>query len=129
MFTHEVIYIYIYINIYIKFRSLRSVWMLLIAENWKHYSEIIFKCMNGAVWPSFKEKFTEFRTYKSREQCMGLTEMKCKRTTSEEKRYPNSHLFILNKASRYLALVNVLWLRCKLLLTYEKKIQKIKSVP
>ena len=31
-------------------------------ENWKHYSEIIFKCMNSAVRPIFNEKVSEKRS-------------------------------------------------------------------
>ena len=29
------------------------------AENWKHYSKIIFKCVNSAVGPIFNEKVAE----------------------------------------------------------------------
>ena len=48
-----------------------SVWISLIAENWKHCNKIIFKCVNSTVGSSFKVKFMFFRTYGSREQCMG----------------------------------------------------------
>ena len=30
-----------------------------LAENWKYYSKIIFKCMNSAVRPIFNEKVVE----------------------------------------------------------------------
>ena len=30
------------------------VWILLIVENWKHCSKIIFKCVNSTVGPNFK---------------------------------------------------------------------------
>ena len=43
---------------------LESVWIHLIFDeienwNWKHYSEIIFKCVNSAVGPIFNEKVAE----------------------------------------------------------------------
>ena len=34
-------------------------WIPLIAENWKHCSKIIFKCVNSTVGPGFKEKVAE----------------------------------------------------------------------
>ena len=42
--------------------GLWCVWILLILlkiESWKHYSKIIFKCVNSAVWPIFNESFVE----------------------------------------------------------------------
>ena len=42
-------------------------------ENWKHYSKIIFKCMNSTVWPIFNKNFVEKETYRSREQYTGST--------------------------------------------------------
>ena len=45
-----------------------SVWIPLIAENWKHYSKIIFKRVNSAVWRNFREKVAKFHTYQSRKQ-------------------------------------------------------------
>ena len=53
------------------FSFLGSVWIPFIVENWKHCGKIIFKCVNSTVGPSFKVKFMFFRTYGSREQCMG----------------------------------------------------------
>ena len=53
-----------------------SVWITLITENWKHYSKIIFKCVNSIVGPGFKEKFVEIRTCGSYEQCTGLIQKK-----------------------------------------------------
>ena len=47
------------------------VWMPLITKNWKHCSKIIFKWVNSAVKPNFKEKFAEIRTCESHEQYMG----------------------------------------------------------
>ena len=38
-----------------------SIWIPLIAENWKHYSKIIFKCVNSVVGPIFNESFVEKR--------------------------------------------------------------------
>ena len=39
------------------FEGLRSVWIQLIfAENWKHCSKTIFKCVNSTVGPIFNEK-------------------------------------------------------------------------
>ena len=37
----------------------------------KHNNKIIFKCVNNAVRPNFKEKFTKIRTYRPRKQCTG----------------------------------------------------------
>ena len=45
-----------------------------LLQNWKHCSKIIFKCVNGAVGLSFKEKVAELCICRSREQCTGLTE-------------------------------------------------------
>ena len=45
-----------------------SVWIPLIAENWKHYSKIIFKCVNSAVEPSFKIVFAKKSICGSRKQ-------------------------------------------------------------
>ena len=47
---------------------------MLIAENCKHCSKIIFKYVNSAVEPSFKVKFAESRTCKSHEQCTRATQ-------------------------------------------------------
>ena len=40
---------------------LESVWIPLIAENWKHYSKIIFKYVNSGVGPIFNVYFVEKR--------------------------------------------------------------------
>ena len=40
---------------------LGSVWIPLIAENWKHYSKIIFKYVNSIVGPIFNVYFAEKR--------------------------------------------------------------------
>ena len=45
---------------------LGSVWIPLIAENWKYYNKIIFKFVNSTVEPSFKVVFGEKNTYGSR---------------------------------------------------------------
>ena len=55
---------YKYIKIYNFLRVLRSVWIQLIFAkienwNWKHCSEIIFKCVNSIVGPIFNEKVAE----------------------------------------------------------------------
>ena len=34
-----------------------------IAENWKYYSKIIFKCVNSDVEPIFNESFAEKRGF------------------------------------------------------------------
>ena len=39
--------------------ALRFIWILIIAENWKHCSKIIFKYVNSIVGPSFENKFVE----------------------------------------------------------------------
>ena len=44
------------------------------AENWKHCSKIIFKCINSTVRPIFNESFAEKRGHGSREQCTKPTE-------------------------------------------------------
>ena len=44
---------------------LGSVWIPLIAENWKYYNKIIFKFVNSTVEPSFKVVFGEKNTYGS----------------------------------------------------------------
>ena len=44
------------------------------AYYWKHCSKIIFKCVNSAVRPNFKEKFVEIHTCRSREQCTKFTQ-------------------------------------------------------
>ena len=51
-----------------------SIWKLLIAENWKHYSKIIFKCVNSVVGPSFKVDFAKIYTCRFREQYTGSTQ-------------------------------------------------------
>ena len=47
-----------------KYQLYGFVWIELILlklkiENWKHYSKIIFKCVNSAVGPIFNEKVAE----------------------------------------------------------------------
>ena len=37
--------------------------LLLRTENWKHCSEIIFKCVNSAVRPIFNESFAEKKKF------------------------------------------------------------------
>ena len=37
--------------------------LLLKIENRKHYSKIIFKCVNSFVGPNFNLTFTKIRTY------------------------------------------------------------------
>ena len=54
--------------------ALGSVWIPFITENWKHYSEIIFKCVNNAMRPRFKVRFAKICTCGSHEQCTGPTE-------------------------------------------------------
>ena len=54
--------------------ALGSVWISLIAKNSKHYSKIIFKCVNSTVRPNFKEKFAEIRICRSCEQYRGPTQ-------------------------------------------------------
>ena len=49
---------------------LGSVWILLITENWKHCSKIIFKCVSSTVRPNFKVAFVKKNTYRSCEQYM-----------------------------------------------------------
>ena len=44
------------------------------AENWKYCNEIIFKCMNSAVWLIFNEIFVKKEVCGFREQCMRPTE-------------------------------------------------------
>ena len=39
-------------------------------ENWKHYSKIIFKCVNSVVGPIFNEKIVKKWYLWVREQCM-----------------------------------------------------------
>ena len=44
--------------------NIGSVWielnlLKLKIENWKHYSKIIFKCVNSIVEPIFNEKIAE----------------------------------------------------------------------
>ena len=61
----------------IKYRHNGSVWIeLIFAEtenwNWKHYSKIIFKCMNSAVEPIFNEKVVEKWNLWIREQCTSV---------------------------------------------------------
>ena len=51
-------------------KQLGCVWILIIAENWKHCSKIIFKCVNNTVGEFV---FGEKGTYDSREQCMRPT--------------------------------------------------------
>ena len=53
--------------------SLFGYYLLLKIENWKHCSKIIFKCVNCAVRPSFKEKVAEYGICGSCEQCTGPT--------------------------------------------------------
>ena len=43
-----------------------SIWISLIAENWKYCNKIIVKCVNSTVRPSFKVVFTEKSTCRSR---------------------------------------------------------------
>ena len=50
--------------------------LLLKTKNWRHYSKIIFKCMNSIVGPSFKVIFDEFRTCGSHGQYTGPTKKK-----------------------------------------------------
>ena len=58
-------YIYIYIYIFeakkenLKKEHLRSIWIQLKLKTEKHYSKIIFKCVNSAVSPIFNEKVVE----------------------------------------------------------------------
>ena len=39
-------------------------------ENWKHYSKIIFKCVNSIVWPIFNKKVAEKWNLWVRKQCI-----------------------------------------------------------
>ena len=50
--------------------------LLLKIENWKHYSKIIFKGVNSAVEPNFKEKFAKISTCGSCEQYKEPTQKK-----------------------------------------------------
>ena len=50
--------------------------LLLKTKNWRHYSKIIFKCMNSVVGPSFKVIFAEFCTCGSHGQYTGPTKKK-----------------------------------------------------
>ena len=54
-------------------------------ENWKHYSEIIFKYVNSAVESSFKVRFAFFHTCGSCEQCMRSSQKRRRRVVC---RYP-----------------------------------------
>ena len=53
------------------------VWILLIVENWKHYSKIIFKFVTSIVRPNFKVVFVKKKKKKSNcgspAQCTGPT--------------------------------------------------------
>ena len=42
-----------------------SIWIPLIAENWKYCNKIIVKCINSTVRPIFKVVFTEKSTCRS----------------------------------------------------------------
>ena len=46
-------------HIFSKENDIGSVWIQLKTENWKHYSKIIFKCVNSTVGPFFNEKIAE----------------------------------------------------------------------
>ena len=52
-----------------KKKGLGFVWIPFIAENRKHCSKIIFKCVNSIVGLNFKVVFAEKSTRGSREQC------------------------------------------------------------
>ena len=72
------------------------------AKNWKHYSKIIFKCVNSVMWPIFKEIFGEKEVYGSRKQCprptgkdrnMFLKKKKTQNVDVEmQTQYPNGYL-------------------------------------
>ena len=68
-----------------------SVWILLIIENWKHYSKIIFKCVNSAVESNFKENFVEKSTYGSYKQCIEPIELDANATKSLSKLMLNTY--------------------------------------
>ena len=64
----------------------------LFAENWKHYSKIIFKYVNSAVRSKFILKFVFGWLLWVREQCHGTHIFSAKCTNANHKRYPNVHL-------------------------------------
>ena len=60
-----------------------------MAENWKHCSKIIFKCVNGALGPNFNENFAEKSTCGSREQCTEPTHLDANAAEYYFQLYPN----------------------------------------
>ena len=73
-----------------------SIWILLIVENWKHCSKIIFKYVNSIVGPNFKEKFAEICTCWSCEQCMRPTQKNADAHVCYFQCNPNIHSMILS---------------------------------
>ena len=71
------------INILFFYKYFGSVCILFIVENWKHYSKIIFKCVNSAVEPNFNENFIEKSTCKSHKQCIKPTNFDANAAESE----------------------------------------------
>ena len=55
-------------------------------ENWKHCNKIIFKCLNGTVWPIFNEKVTEKWCLWICEQWTNAVEKSTKPALEEKKR-------------------------------------------
>ena len=53
--------------------DLRSIWILLITENWKYYSKIIFKYISSAIRLNFKIKFAKICIYRFFKQYTELT--------------------------------------------------------
>ena len=65
-------------SLYAQNRTTKSLFgypLFLKTKNWKHYSKIIFKCVNNTIGPNFNENFVEKSTCGSREQCTGPTEL------------------------------------------------------
>ena len=81
---------------------LGSVWILFIAENWKHYNKIVFKCINSIVRPIFNVYFAEKRDLWVLWTVHG-THLNKKRAAGKRKmRFPNARLMFMSYTDIFL---------------------------
>ena len=70
----QVVHHFFFFSFFNILQDIRSVWIEFILlklkiKNWKHYSKIIFKCVNSTIRPIFNEKFDKKWNLWIRKQC------------------------------------------------------------